>query len=143
MALVVEHHVEHLVVLAVHRLAIQRLDSHILTIGVLVAGFGKISLFRGEVLDDFFRVTSLGGVFSSAPSWASTNGDANPQASNARQRAIRPGNFIPLVYRILRIGAETQPATPWREPKDSKLRPLEVTAVSPPSNPSPLSEVGG
>ena len=92
-------------------------------------------------------VMSLGGVFSSGPSWASTNGDANPQASNVRQRAdtSRITSSL-LVYRIENWRGDATSDVSWRDHQgDSKLRPRKKqdTAATLPSNPSPLSEAGG
>ena len=53
-ALVVEHDVENFVVLAVHGVAVEGLDFHVLAIGVLVARLGEFRFLGGEALDNFF-----------------------------------------------------------------------------------------
>ena len=54
LALVVKNHVEHFVILAGDRLAVEGLNFHVLTIGVLVACLGKFRFLGRKALDDVF-----------------------------------------------------------------------------------------
>ena len=50
--MVVEQHVENLVIFAIHRVAIDGLHLHVLTIGILLSRLLEFRFFGGELLDD-------------------------------------------------------------------------------------------
>ena len=82
-ALVVEHDIEDFVILAIDRVPVDGLYFYILAVGVLVAGLGKLRLIMSS------GVVSLGGVFSSGPSWARAGKATSPHARTVRQISKR------------------------------------------------------
>ena len=65
--LVVKGHVEHFLVGAVDRIAVERHNLDVLPVGVLVPRLFEFFFFGGEVLDDFVDGSSLGQGFVERP----------------------------------------------------------------------------
>ena len=83
MPLVVEHHVEDFVILAVDRLTVHGFNFYVLAIGVLVARLGKFRLFCGEALDHVLRRRACGRSILERP----LLGARRPRRQSAGQKS--------------------------------------------------------